>query len=105
LFGRKDGRRILIGEGSLDDHTLGEKVEIRTGSAPGVLARQSAVPNRQNEYQLTLSNDLPEPQTVEVELPLEARTVKGAKLVKRDGWMLWRVTVPANGEAELTYRY
>jgi len=52
-----------------------------------------------------LSNDLPEPQTVEVELPLEARTVKGAKLVKRDGWMLWRVTVPANGEAELTYRY
>ena len=25
------------------------------------------------------------------------------RLVKRDGWMLWRVTVPAIGTAELTY--
>jgi len=105
LFGRVQGRRILIGEGSLDDHTLGEKVEIRTGAAPGVLARQVTVPNAQNEYILTLTNDLPEAQTVEIELPLDTQVIKGPRLVKRDGWMLWRLALPANGEAELRYRY
>jgi hypothetical protein len=28
-----------------------------------------------------------------------------AKLVKRDGWRLWRVVIPANGTGKLTYRY
>jgi hypothetical protein len=37
------------------------------------------------------------------ELPLEARAA-GKALVKRDGWMLWRAAVPANGSAELVYR-
>ena len=105
LFGRKDGRRILIGEGSLDDHTLGEKVEIRTGSAPGVTATQVVEKRGEpNDYLLTLTNDMPEAQLVEVELPLEARVLRGSRLVKRDGWMLWRVTIPANGEAELRYQ-
>ena len=26
------------------------------------------------------------------------------KLIKRDGWMLWRVLVPGNGTSELRYR-
>ena len=54
------------------------------------------------EYRLTLTNDLPSPQLVEIELPLGARA-KGARLIKRDGWMLWRVSVPANGSAVLDY--
>jgi hypothetical protein len=28
-----------------------------------------------------------------------------AKLVKRDGWMVWRVTIPPNGSVKLTYRH
>ncbi len=31
LFGRRNGRRMLIGEGRIDDHTIGEKVEISVG--------------------------------------------------------------------------
>ncbi len=103
LFGEKEGRRILLGEGSIDDHTLGEKVEIRVGEAPGVRARQTV--ERRGEtssYHLVLTNDLPEAQTIEIELPLEAKA-SGRKLVKRDGWMLWRVSVPANGTSELSY--
>jgi hypothetical protein len=104
VFGRRDGRRILIGEGRIDDHTIGEKVEIPVATATGVRARQ--VPYAANDgggYLLTVTNDLARPQTVEIELPLDA-TAGSAKLVKRDGWMLWRVTVPANGTSELRWR-
>ena len=52
---------------------------------------------------LTLTNDQPRPQVAEVEFPLGYRGVS-AKLVKRDGWMVWRVTIPSNGAAKLTFR-
>lgn len=103
LFGRRGGRRILLGEGRIDDYAVGEKVEIPVASATGVRARQIVLQStRGGGYQLTLTNDLSRPQLVEIELPLRARAT-GARLVRRDGWMLWRVTVPANGAAELTY--
>jgi hypothetical protein len=102
LFGHAGDRRILLGEGSIDDFTIGEKVEIKVGSAPGVLAGQRTIPKEDGGgYELALTNDSSRPQTVEIELPLEA---KGRGLVKRDGWMLWRLTLPANGTRELRYR-
>ncbi|MEO8176061.1 MAG: hypothetical protein ABI626_05315 [Sphingomicrobium sp.] len=104
LFGTRQGHRILLGEGSIDDHTIGEKVEIRVATATGVRARQLPVAETAGDQALTLTNDLAQPQTVEVELPLEAKAVSGGRLVKRDGWMLWRVRVPANGTAQLRYR-
>ncbi len=103
LFGRRDGRRVLIGEGQLDDRTVGEKVEIPVGWATGVFARQVQSEDDSEIGRLTLTNDLPRPQTAEVELPLGYRGV-GKKLVKRDGQMLWRVIIPANGMAKLTFR-
>ena len=104
LFGRRDGRRILIGEGRMDDHTINEKVEIPIATATGVRARQTPYADEDGGgYLLTLSNDLSHPQTVEIELPLNA-AARGATLVKRDGWMLWKVTLPANGRRELRYR-
>ena len=102
LFGTWQGRRVLLGEGRIDDHTIGEKVEMRVATATGVRARQLQDPDKPDEHVLTLTNDLPQAQTVEIELPLEAKA-QGAKLVKRDGWMLWRVRVPANGTARLRY--
>jgi hypothetical protein len=104
LFGRREGHRILIGEGRIDDHTIGEKVEIPIATATGVRAVQ--VPYASEDgggYRLTLTNDFSRPQLVEIELPLGARARAGA-LVKREGWMLWRVTVPANGTSELRWR-
>jgi hypothetical protein len=104
LFGRRHGRRILIGEGRMDDHTINEKVEIPIATATGVRARQTPYAGEDGGgYLLTLSNDLSHPQTVEIELPLNA-AARGATLVKRDGWMLWKVTLPANGRRELRYR-
>jgi len=103
LFGRRDGHRILLGEGSIDDYAIGEKVQIPVATATGVLARQTMFRREEANvapgYELVLTNDLSRPQTVEVEFPLEARPMGGRTLVKRDGWKLWRVTLPANGKA------
>jgi hypothetical protein len=105
LFGEHDGRRILIGEGSIDDHTIGEKVEIRVGRANGTRARQTVIQNEDDqEYLLTLTNDAPEARMVEVELPLEARAIKGGKLEVREGWRLWRIRMPPNATRMLRYR-
>ena len=102
LFGRQEGRRILIGEGRIDDHAVGEKVEIRMDQAPGIRARGTVVGGGRNaEFVVTVTNDAPEARAVEIRLPSDAR---GAKLVKYDGSMLWRARVPANGSAELRYR-
>jgi hypothetical protein len=105
LFGTRQGRRVLLGEGSIDDHTIGEKVEIKVTTGSGVWLRQIVYASEDGGgLQLTLTNDLPSAQTVEIELPLGARAMGGGKLIKRDGWMLWRVRVPANGSARLRYR-
>ncbi|MFL6781359.1 MAG: DUF4139 domain-containing protein [Sphingomicrobium sp.] len=105
LFGQRDGRRILLGEGRIDDNAVGEKVEIPVATATGVRARQAPFTSEEGGgYQLTLTNDLSSPQIVEIELPLSAKARGGGRLEKRDGWMLWRVTVSANGRSELRYR-
>jgi hypothetical protein len=101
LFGRQGGRRVLLGEGRIDDHTIGEKVEIGVGEAPGIRARGIVLGRAKDaELLVTVSNDAPEARTIEIKLPPDAR---GAALVKRDGAMLWRTRVPANGSAELRY--
>ena len=104
LFGTREGRRILIGEGRIDDYALGEKVEIPVGTANGVFASHRSSASDPNLYELFLSSDLPHAQVAEIELPLDAKGIS-APLRKRDGWMLWRVTIPANGTAKLIYRY
>jgi len=103
LFGRRGDRRILLGAGRIDDHAVGEKVEIPVATATGVRARQIHVDREYGIFELTLTNDLSRPQVVEVELPLEANVTVG-KVIKRDGWVLWRVSVPANGTSKLVYR-
>jgi hypothetical protein len=101
LFGRQDGRRLLVGEGRLDDHTIGEKVELGVGEAPGIHARGSVIGAGRNAvFVVTITNDAPEARSIEIRLPSDAR---GAKLVKYEGSMLWRARVPANGSAELRY--
>jgi hypothetical protein len=105
LFGNAGGRRILLGEGALDDRAVGEDVEIGIGNAPGVtvgLAR----PAKQNDYLLTVTNDQPAPIRFEAELALpDGRTLHPERrLSRRNGRPLWAVTVPANGSATLRYR-
>ncbi|GLR47565.1 DUF4139 domain-containing protein [Sphingomonas astaxanthinifaciens] len=97
-------RPLLIGEGSLDDKTIGEKVEVALDDVPGVRAR--LVRTAPERFRLDLSNDRSVPVAVEVKLLLAdgKRISADGKLVRRDGDTLWIVTVPANGRAQLAYR-
>ena len=105
LFATRQGRRILVGEGRIDDHTVGEKVEVAVGRVPGLRAHQTPYADEDGGgFQLTLTNDSREPHSAEIELPEQARAASGGQVVKRDGKLLWLVEVPANGRAELRYR-
>src|SRR3954465_4511319 len=104
VFAKRNGHRILVGEGKIDDHTIGEKVEVSLATATGVWAHEVPLSSAEGRgHRLTLTNDLPTPQQVEIELQPYSES-SDAKLVKRDGWMVWQVTVPANGRSEMTYR-
>ena len=104
LFGRQGDHRILIGQGRIHDYTLGEKVEIPVGNSPGVRVRQAIErrPGTDEEFHVTLTNDLPSAQVAEVRLAGLARA-QNVNLASPDGGKVWRVTVPANGTADLRY--
>ena len=69
LFGNAGGRRILLGEGALDDRAIGEDVEIGIGQAPGVTVALTS-PTKHDDYLLTVTNDQAAPIRFEAELEL-----------------------------------
>jgi hypothetical protein len=105
LFGTMNGRRMLLGEGMLDDRAVGEDVEIGIGEAPGVTARLVS-PTKHDDYLLTVTNDQPAPVRFEAELYVpDGRTLRPqGRLSRRNGRPLWAIEVPANGTATLRYR-
>jgi len=105
LFGMSNGRRLLLGQGSLDDRAVGEDVEIGIGEAPGVTASLTS-PTKHDDYLLTITNDQSAPVRFEAEfdVPADRAFRPQGRLSRRDGRPLWTVTVPANGTATLRYR-
>lgn len=103
VFGKLGQRPILLGEGTIDDLAVGEEVEIRLEDAPGVRGR--LVRDEGERHLLTVTNDRGVPIRYEAELHAGDRRLESAtRLERRNGRPLWRVTVPANGRATLTYR-
>jgi hypothetical protein len=106
LFRDEGGHPLLIGEGEVDDHAIGEEVEIEVGEAAGVISRISRAPDgRRGDYRLDVANDQSYPIRFEAvfrTLPQNLRA-RGAALARRRGLPLWAVTVPPNGRASLRY--
>jgi hypothetical protein len=107
LFRDEGDRSLLIGEGEVRDHAVGQEVEIDIGEAPGVISRVTAAPGRRrNEYLLTVTND----QSYPVRFEATFRTLPGnmrarnVELGRRNGLPAWAVTLPPNGSATLRYR-
>ncbi|GAA3999445.1 hypothetical protein [Sphingomonas humi] len=101
----RDGatRPLLIGEATVRDAAVGEKVEMVVSEATGVRARVTS--NGKDGRAITLSNDRPVPVNAEVEFSQGGEVrIAGARLVRRDGKLFWLTSVPANGTATLTYR-
>lgn len=105
------GRTMLIGEGGMRDTALSEKLRIPMGEAPDVSYRIVTLTTTKRgksellDQQVEISNALPFAITAEVypyrsEVPIEKTSVP---LVHEDGARFWRLTVPANGKASLTF--
>lgn len=118
LFAKGRERPVLIGRGSMEDHAVGEDVEIEVGAASAVTTQLSsgpppprqgpirATPAAAADWELTVSNARPEPVRFEAELEIGSGSFEpSATLPRRDGRPLWAVTVPANGRATLRYRF
>ncbi len=109
LFEDMRVRPILIGQASVDDIPVGEDVELRVGAGPGVAAALEVIDRNDGEARLRLSVTNANAWPVEYEAVLtraggERVDRASARLVREDGETLWRVRVPANGGASLTYR-
>lgn len=106
LYVSAAGRPLVVGEGSISDHAVGEEVDIRLGDAAGVASDlRRAEPGEADVYLLTVSNDRAEPISYEALFdPDVGEIVTDPPLPRRDGRQLWAVTVPANGTATLRYR-
>ncbi len=110
LFTQRAGRPFLAGQGRLEDRAVGDDVEISFGPTPNIrLATrllQTNADERWSDYELIVTNALPEPARFEARLtrPDDTRLVPAVQLGERDGAPLWAVQVPANGRATLRYR-
>jgi hypothetical protein len=118
LFAKGQQRPVLIGRGSMEDNAVGEDVEIEVGAASAVTAQLSsgplpspqgairAVPAAAADWELKVSNAHPQPVRFEAELEIGSGSFStSATLARRNGRPLWAVTVPANGQATLRYRF
>jgi hypothetical protein len=108
FFEVREGRRIFVDYGEIDDVAVGEPLELESGVSTEVLStvvRERDGPDW-DDYKVTVSNARPAAVDVEIELRgIQVRfEVPGRRLEERDGAPLWRVRVPANGTAELRYR-
>jgi hypothetical protein len=108
FFANADGHTLLVGESSTDDKTLGEDVEFDMGEPGSVDANvdETRDDDRNRAYVLTVTNSNPWPIAYEAKLRSDDgnRLVpRGRKLEKKDGGMMWSVTVPANGKMTLRW--
>jgi hypothetical protein len=119
LYEPVDGKSLLVARTALEDRAVGEEVELGVGDAPGIrlMARQvdpkpeEERPHewyeaRSRRFELEVSNDGPEPVTVEIILMVFDRdhlNQPSRPLELKDGRHLWRAVVPANGRTTLGY--
>ena len=109
LFQNLRGRRMLVGESSLADKTVGEEVEFVFAEATNVNVESEDLDDGDDweSRRLTVSNANPFPVRFEAEFShgAEHRFDRfGRNLAERDGKKVWSVTVPANSKASLGYR-
>ncbi|NVD28615.1 hypothetical protein HUO14_11945 [Parasphingorhabdus flavimaris] len=95
---------LLAGEGALPDRALNNEIEVEVGRSSDV--RLSVVSTRQSRrkqsWRAVVTNARDHPVTFEMEIPhIISGLVRGVEVI--DGVPTWRVTVPANDEAKLSY--
>lgn len=109
VFERVGDRELLVGEGAMRDHAVGEKVDLVIGTSDQVrIDVENYVPpkNGEHDYRVTVSNANPHPADVEIGFLVddhEGLDSRIRKLPRRDGLLTWTVRVPANGSKTFDY--
>jgi hypothetical protein len=108
LFTERDGRPFLLGEGTMTDRAVGEKVEVEIEGTPGVTVTQRQLERSREkaETELVVTNDQASAIRFEGRFSEERRPLSSSeKLARRDGAYWWTVSVPANSSRSLRIRY
>ncbi|MGB5482886.1 DUF4139 domain-containing protein [Parasphingorhabdus sp.] len=95
---------LLAGEGALPDRAVNNEVEVEVGSSSDVrlTVTQTRRSKRTENWRAVVTNARNHPVSFEMEIPYSlSGRVKGVDVI--DGVPTWRVTVPANDEAKLSY--
>jgi hypothetical protein len=111
VFAPRGNESLLVGEGSVRDHAVGEKVDLVIGESSQVrvdIARGVAPKMADNDYRVTVTNA--NPFAVDFELgfyvdPDPKLDKRLRKLPRRDGLLTWAIRVPANGSRSFDYRF
>ncbi|WP_326914136.1 DUF4139 domain-containing protein [Sphingopyxis chilensis] len=110
VFEPVGGRDMLVGEGPMRDHAVGEKVDLVIGESSQVrIDVENYVPpkNGEHDYRITVTNANPHPADVELGFDVDDSDRLDSrirKLPRRDGLLTWVVRVPANGSKTFPYR-
>lgn len=108
VFEEAGGRPILIGQAAVADKAVGEEVEYKLGTTPGVSAHVDTLEHKPGRarYRLMVGNANPWPIRYEARLRKSDKaqlSAASARLGDRVGARLWAVTIPANGAVTLDY--
>lgn len=109
FFQQAAGRPMLLGEGSVEDKAVGESVEIEVTDATSVTVETDSDDAGKGITieTITVANANARPISFEAEIMLdpERRLDRfSGRTVRRDGKILWPVTLAANSRTVLTYR-
>jgi len=104
VFEQARGASLLVGESNVLDHAIGDEIEFGAGESSDVRYAITARPPSEHRkpYSVRVTNARSTPETFELAIPYKIASARGA-LVERKGRKVWRVTVPANGEATLEF--
>ncbi|MEQ8311954.1 MAG: hypothetical protein RIA72_14785 [Sphingopyxis sp.] len=108
-FERVGDRQLLVGEGAMRDHAVGEKVDLVIGESSQVrIDVENHVPpkNGRRDYRVTVTNANARAADVEIGFLIDDHDGLDSrirKLPRRDGLLSWSVRVPANGSKTFDY--
>lgn len=111
VFAPRGDESLLVGEGQVRDHAVGEKVDLVIGESSQVrvdIVEGVAPKMADGDYRVTVTNA--NPFAVDFELgfhvdPDPKLDKRLRKLPRRDGLLTWAIRVPANDSRSFDYRF
>jgi len=103
VFEAAGAEPMLVGESDLKDRAVGDEVEFGVGMSSDVRYVIAPQPRsrRRMPFTVRVTNARSTPESFELAMPEKIASTSAA-LIERKGHKVWRVVVPANGDASLS---